>query len=838
MRVLRSVWVSLVNFTLIFLPLVLLVVFVVQFGQPLVELYREYFLGNPAQELARTTKTLREKSGNDVPFNQLDRQFNGVRTMETISDTENQQVQRSVVRIHGAVVDRLGSGDLLAVVDSYSDSYGRLLSHDMVDQVFNRPDLVRRKLMDDLKRIRKLPKLPSHPVEGLDAFWGNSDTVTAIVEDYGSIYANQVACQQVFTVSCGVVYDESVELSSEYLSQYLSNWPEFSSNLSDRIRVFDDRALGLVKNYFRFVNKIEGYFQAEPWSRYKSFLNTFNRYKKSYRTNLTDWYETVMENFSLSAQDFSERQWSKDFSVLESLRGVERALQNNSRFREIVLSKSNRNLRDNVLKRLENLYVEVKALDQFESGFSSSRGGLQSLRRTIRSFPNGESRLDDQDQKLTQARETFDAMQSAIEDKRYEDLLESLRTVGERFESGEESTLWNIMATKFLLASRDTITKPDWQPTRGEDHGHYRSIVKLYGSIGSTLGLKPLSEDWVDQTLVALKSRRFNQLKHNILTTVETFEETDVEPVIKLLKEVQRIKDLPSELDSRSEAILFEVAVLEQLRLETSTVFETFSERLETRNRYQKAWTEVTDLISTMESNSASEFLADHQLEDYVSRWGKWLEANTNGTQFDELILKYSRDRVVSFVDHLVDRFQAAVRRSSDREPTLKILLRDYRNISKGLGLVEKLPGLEKSYDLEPWQNIILVRQDFKSIKNSIDDLKKGGLWSDNETFSQYNNRLENFTWRAFPVEYKARREGELLRSINDTVQNKAIAVSDASKDDWLPGWGGRVRGPDILNPWISFLERLNKQTDHPEIASLATTLRKASESTLRDLEE
>ncbi|MFB6345583.1 MAG: hypothetical protein ABEK50_07415 [bacterium] len=198
MKALRTVWVSFVNIVLIFIPVVVLTVFTVEFGQPIVELYREYFLGNPAEELVQTTRSLEEKSGSDVPFNQLNRQFDGLQTMETISDTELSKVRQSVVRIHEAVIDRLGSGDLPAVVDSYSDSYGRLLNHQALNQVFDRPKLVRQKLTQDLARIRKLPKFPSHPAEGLDSFWTSADTVTAIVETYGSIYANEVTCDQVF----------------------------------------------------------------------------------------------------------------------------------------------------------------------------------------------------------------------------------------------------------------------------------------------------------------------------------------------------------------------------------------------------------------------------------------------------------------------------------------------------------------------------------------------------------------------------------------------------------------------------------------------------------------
>lgn len=835
MKLLRSIWLGLVNFTLIFLPLIVLIVLVVEFGQPIVELYREYFLGNPAQELVRTTRTLEANSGSRVPFDRLKRQFNGVQTMENTSDTELSGIQRSVVRIHGAVVNRLGSGDLLAVVDSYSDSYSRLLNHGMIDRVFERPDLVRQNLNRDLARIRKLPKLPSHPVKGLDTFWTNSDTVARIVERYGSIYANQVSCEQVFKVNCGDVYDESVELSTEYMTQYLNNWPDFSTNLPDRVEAFDNRARSLVEQFFGFTNEIEGYLQADPWQRYKSFLEAYEEYKTNYRTNIAEWYTTVMENFSLTARDFSERKWSKDFSVLESLRGIERSLRSNSRLREIVLTKENRNIRKNVLERLKNLYVEVNALDQFESGFDLSSEGLRSLRLTIKTLPNGETELTGLDEQLDQARKLFEQMQTAIERKQYGDLLASLQRVSRELENSGNAPLWNIMGTKFLLASRDRVTTPSWQPTTGQEHSTYRSIVKLYGDLGSTLGLSSLSNDWVQQTLIALRSRRFNQLKHNLLKEVENFESGDVPDVVNLLEEIQGISDLPPELSTRSREILFEVAVIERIQVGSSKVFETFSEQFDSQQA-RSAWTEVDQLVASLEIENPSEFLGNNSLKDYVSRWGDWLETNTDGSMFDELIVKQARGSIVSFTERLTEYFKTAVRNPSEQQPTITMLLRDYRNLSEGLKLVNELPGLDREYTLEPWRNTLLVRQNFNDMLSTINNLKKGSLLSDNSTFNEYKNSLEEFEWRPLPLEYNADREVELLHGINRSLERKAIELKEASQDDWLPGWGGRVQSGDVLKPWISFLERLDDETRHPAIASAATTVKQRSEATMEEL--
>ncbi|MFB6345584.1 MAG: hypothetical protein ABEK50_07420 [bacterium] len=580
-----------------------------------------------------------------------------------------------------------------------------------------------------------------------------------------------------------------------------------------------------------FKSDIEGYLQAEPWVRYTGFLDTYENFKSSYQKNLARWYEEVMKQFDLSSRDFSRRQWSKDFSILESLRKMEELFRRNADLRDFVLTESNRALRMDMFDRLERLYIKVNALDQFDSTYHLSEDGLDSLRATIRSFPNGEERLAEQNKKLEQTRGLFNSMQKAINDKRYSELQSSLQSVLENLKSGKNTGLWSIMASEFLLATRDKITTPQWQPTTGDAHTTYREIVRLYGRLGSNLGLKSLSKQWVDQTLVALKSRRFNQLKHDLLKTVESLESSEIPQVIERLKEIQNIEDLPDELSSRSEAIVYEVALLERLQTGTTKIRDNFSKLFETRSQFRSGWAETQNLSSIIESDPGLNFLKENNLKQFVSRWGEWIDKNTKGSLFDELIQKYAKQTLLSFVDDLVDEFKSAVRQP-DESTNYSVLLKRYENIAGGLKLVQNLPGVDPSYGLSEWRNIILNRRHLRSLLNNIENLKEGSLWSSNESFNGYKTRLQELEWLQIPPNYSPNREVRLIRVINTAVKRKTIQVKEASKDQWLAGWGGRVRPEQIINPWISFLERLNQQTRHPDIAAAATTAKQASETT------
>lgn len=276
MKAFYTIWEGVVNTVLLVLPVVLLGAFTLQYGQPLIELYRDYFLGDPVRELTTTTRSLQQEPGNDVPFNQLQSQFNGVRTLDELSDTGVFRVKGSVVRVHRAVVQRLGSGNIEGLHDSYSDSYARLLRNPVLNQIYSRPELLRNRLLEDVNRLGDLPEVPSHPARGLDVFWQNGDTVARIVEEYGDLYADSVSCRNVFATDCSNVYSESVDLTAQYLSQYFTSWPEFSRTLNSSPDAFRDRIGGLYQQYVDLRQRLEGYLRATPWGDRVELLDAFD----------------------------------------------------------------------------------------------------------------------------------------------------------------------------------------------------------------------------------------------------------------------------------------------------------------------------------------------------------------------------------------------------------------------------------------------------------------------------------------------------------------------------------------------------------------------------------
>jgi hypothetical protein len=809
--------------------------FMVQFGQPLVALYQDYFLGDPVRELVATTQGLVQEPGNDVPYRQLQRQYDGVRTLETVSDTDASNLRQSVVRIHRSVVNRLGSGNLASLNDNFSDSYTRLLNNRLIDNIFSRPDLVRERLKDDLNRLGRLPALPSHPARGLEAFWNSADTAGQIIESYGDIYANQVTCRQILSTHCGAIYDSSVQLSGQYIAQYFLNWPRFSRTLSNTPKQFLDRAPDLYDRYVSFDRNISGYLRAEPWKSLSDLNQGYKEFNSKYRNELQDWYGSMLDQVNLSVADFSARQWSTDFSSLNILRDVERLLERRVSLQELLLSQQNLNRRESVLNQIGGIYARVTARHHFDPNFKASTQGIRSLRETMNVFPGGENLQNRLSARLEEARTLQRSLNTALSRQNFASLLQGLSTLEDHLTTSEVKEPWNTLAKQFLSNSHEKLTNPDWQPTTDEPSEQYREIVQRFGELGRRLEIPELNQEWVDRTLLALKSRRFNQLKHQVKRRVSVLDDnSNLERIIQNLNEIRSLDNLPEKLSSQIPIIIFQSAVLERLRTNDTRLKDAFSSMIEANARFRTRWNQLSELLNGVRSDDARVTLSD-ELTSYVNRWGSWVQS-IDQSSFGGLV----QDQAVAVLRGHLERLFAELRETIENpgedgtESTQR--LSDLETLSSALDAASGIPGYERTYSLERWENVVRIRRQLVQLSATTSNLSKGNLWGRNAVYQRYQRLSESFEWQPFPSGYDASVEQELLRTIFQTIRTRSRQIEQAASDDWLPGWGGRITGEQVLEPWLNFIRNLRAQSTHPGMSATAKKLLQSTELLMEQL--
>lgn len=829
MRTIHTLWKGLINIALILLPVFILAVFTMQFGQPLVEIYQDYFQGNPVRELEETTQDLVDNHGQDIPFRRLNRQYDGAQSVKDIGDTDASRLRTSIIRVHRSVVNRLGTGKLRAMHGSYSDSYTHLLRNSLIGKIFSRPDLVRNRLKEDLGRIGSLPGLPSHPARGLNRFWNSSDTASRLIKSYGEIYANKLTCSQVFDATCERVYGPSTRLTGQFLAQYLENWPKFSRTLPPDLDVLNRRLSPLHTQYTDFTDQVEGYLRTQPWSNLTELNQAFQDYQKKYRDELGRWYRSVIGKISLDVQEFSARQWSPNYQKLNLLRSLENELKNNANLNDFLMTDKNADVRENLINQLTQTYVKVSARQNFDEGFQAATSGIEALRETLNELTVDGTIMMNLKSRLNDASDLHRKMSRAMSDRDYRTMVTSLQSLSETIENTRREP-WITLGREFLSGNRDKIADPDWQPTSGEASGNYRRVVTLFGRLGKELELSELNQQWVDRTLLALKSRRFNQLKHELKRSLSQIDkDADLNDVREILREIRGLEELPDELSSQVPVILSQSAMLEKIQVGTSKIKGAFADLIDANSKLSSRWKKLQSLLEELNSPDDQLLPIDGNLQNYVSQWKNWIDSIDRSTSLGDLV----QERAVS---KLQKRLQVSLAGLKDQlnftgedGPSGDVLLPKMESLSKALQIAKLIEGFDETYNIGLWQNVLLVRQDLTRLRDRVDDLSKGSLWGENQTFESYENTVSQVEWRPLPSDYDASIEQAKLRQIFRVVRDRTRSIDEESTGDWLPGWGGRVTGKQIIDPWIQFLQDLRKNSRHPEISSTVKELMQSS---------
>lgn len=824
MKTLRAVWVTLFNLVLILVPWVLVVALLVYFGQPLLNFYRDYFLGSPVGEIERMTAGLTERPGRELPFKRLDRQFSSLSALQSMSDTDRRTVRESTVYLHHAVVSRMQADDGILAARDLGDSYAAFLRKDVFERVFNRPELVRERLLEDFRRVRGLSELPYHPARGLDAFVDSADTATNLIRVYGDRYADQVTCQQIFQMDCDPVYRTSVKVVGERVGQYLTGWPQFARTLPARPELLNERMPVLLEVYDRLRARLEGYLRSPPWDARDGFRASYETFRGRYESNLRTWYRDALEGFEFGSRRFGEAEWKARRKDLEKLRTLETLVQSGDTVREIFLSEEVRTRRRQLRKDLRETYRWVQVNREFDTDFRVSEEDVAFLASTLRAFPEGEEVLQEDRRLLARLRDVHGGLREALREADYGNLTRRLATLKDRLNS-EDPVVWKIMVEQFLVRSRERITRPAWQPESQEGLEAYKRLVRLYGELGSVLNLAEFNPDWVEGTLVALKSRRFNQLSYELRTRLARFRKSDRPAVQTLLEELLGLEDLTASLETRAEEALFRTILIERIVLGESELHRTFRARLHEKADWKKQWDDLDALLSEVEGHGPERILDSVELRDYVGRYVRWLEDFRDDGPLEGLVHRKAMDRLETLFERLIGWIRDRVTGGPHQARETRRLRDLLPEISEALAEAREMSGFNPSLNLEPWRNVLVLRGTLEELREPVRTMGRGSLIGEDPDFERYRRGLADFRHQPLPDAYEPAVERQRMRTLHEAIVEKAREIERGSREDWLAGWGGRVRGDDILAPWETFLRELRDATRKPSLADQARQL-------------
>jgi hypothetical protein len=374
------------------------------------------------------------------------------------------------------------------------------------------------------------------------------------------------------------------------------------------------------------------------------------------------------------------------------------------------------------------------------------------------------------------------------------------------------------------------MARPDWQPTAEEDSEPYRELVRLYGTLGEMVRISELNQDWVEQTLLALKSRRFNQLRHAVR---ENLAAGNIQTAGDRLGALRSLEDLPDDLAGQAGQVLLQAVIVERLEHGEARLRKRFSEYFSANSRARNRWNQLTGLLD----GSGRPTLSGDEL-NYVNRWKDWISSVDESTELGNQVKELSTERLTKYIDELFESFRERIRGAGDDAVPSEELLRDIADLREALQAAQQLPAYEREYDLSSWENVLEVRGSLAELRRRVDDLSKGSLWNSNSTYQRFEEKSTTFEWKPFLLEYEARRERELLREVFRTIRDRARSIEETSRGDWFQGWGGRLTGLEVLEPWENLIRTVRSESRHPEISSTAKELIETTDILRREFEQ
>ncbi|MGM0380434.1 MAG: hypothetical protein ACQEP7_00430 [bacterium] len=811
MKLLRRFWSVLLNLFLLILPLILLIVSGYYYGQPVAERFKD-FLGNPVTEFIAISDHFEQQSFSPRLYKNSNQILHKLSARDKIDENSKQQLRSALFTIHRATVKNVPIDSENTEDTGFFSQYKQLLSNPQLKRVFPHPERLTTLLLKDIQRVKKLDNLPFHPAEGIEAYIGPAGLVGETIRDYGQIYGDQYTCQNIYKTECSEIYAPAVEISSRWISQYLQTWPELGDRGRLGLTIFVEQLDKLVEVYSKLNSNIENYLEVAPWNKHKQFLETYDNFQDNFKKDLHRWYSRAVQNVLYQTEKFNSIPPDRINNELAALRTVENKIQNSQAVRPLLITENTGAIRQQAKNHLIQLYHELTAAEKFKSDFKLVEQKIQDLKLTLEAFPGGSQQIKEQQNLLENISETYAQLNSSLENKNYSDLRQLLDRVDEKIESANFSG-WKIMIKSFINNSLARLSSPDFQPVDREGQQIYTEIVNKIEEINQIIELDKISEKWKNNTLLALRSQRFSRLKFEIIKLLQSPGPGDIEPVISRLEELTTLSELPEELAGQPEKIAFYSALIEKITLDSEKIYDNFQSNINLFQRQKNNFDRLTEIINTL-SVPRRKLLLETNLKQLSNRIHSWL----NNFQNNDKLLQLLYSHLLTEMEDTYNKLTATaidwtVQTKEDARPAEE-LISIHKNLKNGLEKARDIEGFTATYEPQPWLELLSFRRQLTEIRQAIGALERGGLFGDNQPYQDFISLVGDTNYQSFPEKYQYENEQKLTGLLQKEILDKTKEINKISSGDWLSGWGGRIRGNDILEPWIGFLKTIAQQID------------------------
>jgi hypothetical protein len=826
MKLIRAAWSIVLNGVLIILPWVVLGLFIVQFGQPFLSEFKR-FLGNPVMEIQQVSEKIRDNPSEPIPYPRFRQQFERLAVRDVISDTEQRQLRHTTLNLYKGVIHRLStSGNVARAQQTTSaDTFFTLLQSPLIPSIFDRPDLLRATLREDLDRLRQARDFPYHPARGIEQFVNHADTAHLLIQSYGELYADRLTCERIAGTQCDVIFEDSVGIVGEQLSQYLNNWPTLHTSLPSEPRVMVNYLPQITDAHSALGDQVAGYLEAPPWQRHHALRASRNAYLEQLGENLRQWYLNIIQQVQTNPEQFTESTPESIRQTLTNLSQLERMIQESGTASELVEGENILSARRKLVDRLLETYHWVMASRQFNDDFSAAERGIDELKDLVSRLPGGAEQLAEQDDLIDEMVEHNESLDSALSDRNYTTLTEQLNTTLERARASNSAIGWSILLRQFIEESRNTVSQPDWQPINQSGEADYAELVRTYGEVGRQLQVQAISQSWVDRTILAMKSRRFNQLKYNVTEMLDEIQNLEMSRLVAELRDLNRLDELPEELADEPRLIVFYSALVERIKRSSTRVHDAFSGLYDQNAIQQTRWEQLDTLLTAQENLGTAELLGQLELESYVGEVRAWLNELPEDEPLTERVRSQLIARLEQFMRHQHNQLVTWIQNPERGEPSLDNLSTMTDNFIRGHQRATQITEYRLGVTPDRWNNLLEFRQFLVDISDQSQALQKGSLLGSNTAFTRWRDALSEFTFQPLPADHDLEYELSQITGVHEVVMEQARTIHRQASEDWLSGWGGRISGRDILNPWQQFLSRVIQQAGRESVRRRAQEL-------------
>ncbi len=807
MKFFKKLWTVILNLFLLILPVILLSISVYYYGRPIAERFKD-FLGNPVTEFISISRHFERQPFPLQLYEHSNQVLHQLSARDELDEESRRQLKDAFFQIHRATIKRMPHAD----DDDFFDLYEQLLDNPQLDRIYPHPRQLRTLLKEDLERLSHLQDLPFHPAEGIDSYLRPVRPVVETVKEYGQIYGDQYTCQNVYGSDCSVVHDPAVEISSRWIGQYLQTWPELGDRGRQPVDVLAERLEEFIQSYQKLTDEIDHYLKATPWNEHNQLLENHDNFRNNYREDLHRWYSRAVQGALYELESFQATPVNEIKTVFPALKKIEEQIQTSAFTRRLMITEHTGAIRRQAQEHLTELLHDLLAHHRFGPDFEINEEKLEELVTTLEIFPEGTEEINRQRKLLTEIENYHTRLVSALENKDYSALNRLFEQGLEQLDRAQFDG-WEIMNKYFLRENLPALSSPQFQPVDREGQDIYVRIIEQVEAINEFLDLEEISAEWREETLLTLRSQRFSQLKSEIIELLEDPRREEIQTVISRLKELITLPELPEALAGQPAKIVLHSSFIEKTVLNSDNIYTNLRDEVDLLEAEKEHFETLVEIIESTRL-SREQLLLDFDLQEFASLSYRWLQNFSGSGKLLQLLHNHFVERLENFYEKLADTAVSWTEDTTEKAPPLEDLKFAHDNLKNGLEATSEIEGFSAPYSAGEWLNLLELRERLTNIHRALERVERGGLFRENEPFQRYVTLTNNYHPQTLPGSYRFEYEQRLIGILQEKLIEKAREIEEISRGDWLAGWGGRIRGDNVLEPWIEFLKELEGQIE------------------------